>query len=901
MGSRPMGSPPFVIGEPQRAAEEEVAERERRDGRARRGRLKIFFGAAPGVGKTYTMLEAARHARQGGLDVVVGYVEPHGRADIESLLLGLPQLPSRQTTQGGSMRRDLDLDAARRRSPALLLVDELAHSNGPESECGPRHAKRWQDIQELLAARIDVWTTLNVQHLESLNDVVAGITGVRQEETIPDRVFDEADEVELVDLPPTELLARLRAGKVYPGGEAPGGSEQFFREPNLVALRELALRRTADRVDAAARAYGGKERASKPWLARDRFLVAVAPDEQAEQLVRLGKRFADAMDAEWMVVSVETPAMLKLGERARNRRVDVLRLAESLGAETVTLDGPSAAATLSEYAGLRNVTRIVVGEPKRARWWFAFRPSTAIQLMRTPRAFDVSSIAFREPSGPASPEAVVDPRGIAWSSYAAGLPISIACTALAALMFRYFSLTDLVMVYLLGATIAALRLGRGPAAMVAVINTLAFDFMFVPPRYSLAVSNFNYVVTFGVMLAVALIIATLVASVRAQTRVAGARERRTSLLYGMSRELVATRGFEPLTRVAIKHVAETFAGRAAVLLPDEEGRLIHQPAPAGSGSLRDADVSIAQWVFDHDTPAGLGTDTLPGAPAQYLPLRGSGKVLGVLAVEPSHRRRLLLPEQRHLLDTFAGQIALALERAVLADEAERARVSAETESLRNTLLASISHDLRTPLAVIAGASSALNDESTAFDEHSRRLLASSIESKANEMTQIISNVLDLMRLEAGNVVLRRDWQTVDDLIGLALERLKTRLVDHPVQVDLPAELPPVYVDGALMLQVFTNLLENAAKHTPPKTRITIRASAEEAFVRVVVDDTGPGLPGDAERLFEKFQRGRDEGNTGGAGLGLAICRAIVNLHGGRIEAARRAGGGARFTFTLPVA
>ena len=456
-----MGNPPLVIGERQRARDEKVVERERHDGRSRRGRLKIFFGAAPGVGKTYTMLEAARHAREAGLDVVVGCVEPRGRADIEALLQGLPQLqPARRTAQGASPRRDLDLEAARRRSPTLLLVDELAHSNGIESEPppanriesepGPRHAKRWQDIQELLAARIDVWTTLNVQHLESLNDVVAGILGVRQEETIPDRVFDEADEVELIDLPPTELLARLRAGKVYPAGEAPGGSEQFFREPNLVALRELALRRTADRVDAAVRAYGGKE--AKPWLARDRFLVAVAPDEQAEQLVRLGKRFADAMDAEWMVVSVETPAMLRLGEGARNRRVDVLRLAESLGAETVTLDGPSAAAALSEYARLRNVTRIVVGEPRRARWWFDLRPSTAIQLMRAPRSFDVSSIAFRETSGSASPEAAVDSRGIAWSRYAAGLPISIACTALAALMFPYFSLTDLAMIYLLGAT-----------------------------------------------------------------------------------------------------------------------------------------------------------------------------------------------------------------------------------------------------------------------------------------------------------------------------------------------------------------------------------------------------------------------------------------------------------------
>jgi two-component system sensor histidine kinase KdpD len=481
------------------------------------------------------------------------------------------------------------------------------------------------------------------------------------------------------------------------------------------------------------------------------------------------------------------------------------------------------------------------------------------------------------------------------------LPISIACTVLAAFMFPYFSLTDLAMVYLLGATVAALRLGRGPAVMVAVLNTLAFDFLFVPPLYSLAVNNFKYVVTFGVMLAVALIIANLGASVQAQTRVAGARERRTSLLYGMSRELVATRGFDSLTRIAIKHVAETFASRAVVLLPDAQGRLTHPRAAAAAESLRGADLSIAQWVFDHDTPAGLGTDALPGAPAQYLPLRGGDKVLGVLAVEPSHRRRLLLPEQRHLLETFAGQIALALERAGLADEAERARIAAETESLRNTLLASISHDLRTPLAVIAGASSALNDSSTAFDDQSRRLLASSIENKANEMTQIISNVLDLIRLEAGSVVLHRDWQTVDDLVGSALDRLKVQLADHPVQMDLPPELPPVYVDGALMLQVFTNLLENAAKHTPPLTRISISASAAETFVRVVVSDTGPGLPGDPERLFEKFQRGRDEGNIGGAGLGLAICRAIINLHGGRIEAARRPDGGARFTFTLPVA
>jgi two-component system sensor histidine kinase KdpD len=433
-------------------------------------------------------------------------------------------------------------------------------------------------------------------------------------------------------------------------------------------------------------------------------------------------------------------------------------------------------------------------------------------------------------------------------------------------------------------------------------NVVAFDFCFVPPRFTLAVSDFQYVVTFGVMLAVTLIIANLVANVRAQSRVAGARERRTALLYGMSRELAATRSVENLARVAVKHVAESFAGRAVVLVPDANGRL-HQPRGAPiAGSLRAADLSVAQWVFDHNVAAGLGTDTLPASAAQYLPLKGTGNILGVLAVQPTQRRRLLLPEQRHLLETFAAQIALALERAELADEAEASRVAAETEGLRNTLLASISHDLRSPLAVIAGASSALNDPSLSFDPRVRSQLIASIESKAHEMSDLISNVLDLMRFEAGHVALRRDWESIDDLVGSALSRLEPRLADHIVEIEVPADLPEVYVDPSLITQVLTNLLENAAKHTPAGTRVSVSAGLDGEWVRIVVEDDGPGLPeGDAERLFAKFQRGRDEGNTGGAGLGLAICRAIVNAHGGTISAARRTGGGARFEFTLPKA
>jgi len=869
---------------------------------AHRGRLKIFFGAAPGVGKTYTMLAAARAARAARIDLVIGYVESHGRLDTDRLMTDIEQLPLLEVEYRGIMRAEFDLDAALRRHPAIVVVDELAHSNLVGGRPAQRHPKRWQDVEELLVAGIDVWTTVNVQHLESLNDVVASITGVRQRETVPDHVFDQADDVQLIDLPPSDLLSRLKDGKVYEIEHASPATGNYFRGPNLLALRELALRRTADRVNADAGPYKDRAPMAQPWLARDRFLVAIALDDQAEQIIRVGKRFADALDAEWLVVSVETPRMLNLGEAVRNRRIDLLRLAESLGAQTVTLDGPSAAAALIEYAQLRHVTRIVVGAPRRFGRSALFRPSTVDKLLRADGGFDVSVIA-RRAAAPVKPLASETPSaaGSNWAAYLSAMGISGACTVVAALMYPYFAQTNLVMVYLLGATCAALKLGRGPASAVALANVLAFDFFFVPPRFSFEVADFEYVVTFGVMLAVALIIATLVASVRAQTRVAGARERRTALLYAMSRELVSTRNLEDLAPVAVKHVAETFASRAVVLVPDEKGRLQYPQSTPTQGSLLGASLPVAQWVYDTGAPAGLGTDTLPATPGQYLPLKASRHVLGVLVVEPTQRRRLLLPEQRHLLETFAAQIALAFERARLQEAAEQAHVTAETEGLRNTLLASISHDLRTPLAVITSASSALGDPSSSFDSDARRSLSAQIEVKSKEMAEIISNVLDLMRLESGQFSLRCESVMIEDLVSTSLQRLSSRLREHPVAVHLPAGLPAVQVDSSLVLQVFTNLLENAAKYTPVGTPITVAAAVENPFLRIMIDDTGPGLPaGDVERLFAKFHRGRDESSAGGAGLGLSICRAIVSAHGGRIEASQPPGGGARFSFTLPL-
>lgn len=876
------------------------------EARTGRGKLRIFFGASAGVGKTYSMLEAARGLRAAGGDIVIGYVEPHGRVETERLLEGMEQLPTLAVNYRGALRREFDLDAGLKRRPAILVVDELAHSNLIEGDPPPRHAKRWQDIEEVLEQGVSVWTTVNVQHIESLNDLVAQITGVRQRETIPDRIFDEADEIELIDLPPDDLIARLKAGKIYVPEQAAAAIERFFCKPNLIALRELALRRVADRVDAAARASALVDRTSRAWMARDRVLVAIGPDEQAEQVVRAGKRIADGLDAQWTVVYVETPDLLRLTAIERNRRIDLLRLAESLGAETVTLGGPSAAQALLEYARTRNATRLVIGAPKRRGWRAWLRPSTTTELVRGARGFDVITIgAVDDGRASSAPRSATSAEvGLAapihWNRYAWALATSAIATAIAFAMFPYFELANIVMAYVLASTIAAVRFGRGPAVTAAVVNVLAFDFCFVPPRFTFSVADVQYVVTFAVMLIVAVTIANLMASVRQQTRVAGARERRTALLYAMSRELAATRGVSNMARIAVRHVAEVFDCKAVVLLQDANGRLRYPQEAPIEPSFRKADLSIAQWVVDHGKRAGLGSDTLPAAPALYVPLSDQRQRLGVLAVLPENRRRILLPEQRHLLETFAGQLGLAMERARLADTAETARVAAETESLRNTLLASISHDLRAPLAVIAGASSTLAERGRDLDEQTCTSLARSIETKSREMADLVSNVLDLMRFESGQIALRREWETLDDLIGSALNRTAERLRAHSVEIAMPSDLPPVHVDASLIVQTFVNLLDNVAKYTPPATGVRISAQADDDLVRVTVDDDGPGLPpADRDRLFDKFQRGRDEGAVVGAGLGLAICRAIVRAHGGEIKAADRPGGGARFQFTLP--
>ncbi len=864
--------------------------------RGARGRLKIFFGAAAGVGKTYAMLEAARAQRGAGVDVVVGWIDTHGRAETEALLPGLERLPPRAVESRGARLEDLDLDAALARRPMILLVDELAHTNAP----GARHAKRWQDVVELLAAGIHVWTTLNVQHLESLNDVVAQITGVSVRETVPDSVFAEADSVELVDLSPEDLLHRLGEGKVWVPDLAAQAVAHFFREGNLIALRELALRRTADRVDAQMRGYMRAHAVPQTWPVTERLLVAVGPSPYSMRLIRAAKRLADRLNAEWIAVYVETPAMLRLRPEARDRIAQHLRLAEQLGAETLTLSGIRMSDEILACARARNVTKIVVGKPARPAWRRLLKGSMIDALVEGSGDIDVYVIRGAPDQPP--PARVVAARGQPpnWAGYVAAGAVVAGCTLVAWIGFGRFEPGNLVMLYLLGVVAVAVRFGRGPSVLASVLSVAAFDFFFVRPYLSFAVSDTQYLITFAVMLTVALVISGLTATIRSRAEAARAREQRTNALYRLSRELARTRAVDDLLRIASRQIAELFPGQVAVLLPDGSDRLGIRAADP-PGFQQDANErAVAQWAYSHNQLAGRGTATLGGARAMYVPLAASQGPVGVLAVSPADPGALDAPEQLHLLETLASQTALAIERAVLAERAQEAQVTIQTEQLRNSLLSAVSHDLRTPLAGIRGAASSLVESGARLDASAREGLAESIADQAERLDRLLGNLLSMTRLEAGAIEPKKEWQPLEEVVGSALARLAVPLRDRPVHVALPPELPLVPIDALLVEQVLINLLENALRYTPPGSPLEVTAEAQPALVTVEVADRGPGLaPHETERVFEKFRRGGVERGDG-AGLGLTICRGFIEAHGGHIWAENRPGGGARFRFTLPI-
>ena len=864
------------------------------EARSRRGRLKVFLGASPGVGKTFSMLEAARATKADGLDVVIGIVETHGRAETARLVEGLDVLPRQKVEYRGTRLEEFDLDAAIARRPALLLVDELAHTNAP----GSRHAKRWQDVDELLKRGISVYTTLNVQHIESLNDVVAQITGVQVRETLPDSVLELADEIELVDVTADVLQQRLREGKVYVPEQASRAIEQFFRKGNLIALRELALRRTAERVDAQMRGYMAERGIRETWAATERLLVCIGPSRTAVRLVRATRRMAARLHAEWVALHVETPRDQRLSPADREEVLRALELAELLGGRTVTVSGQSVADEILAYAQAHNVNRIVVGKPERSRWRDWIQGSLLNALVRRSGAIEVLAITGEEDGEPSRAPLA---RPSTWGEYAAAAAITLVPTAIGLLLRASgaeLATIDAAMVYLLGVVVVASRYREGPAVFASLVSIALFDFCFVPPYYTFSVGDARYGLTFVVMFLVALVMGNLTGRIRSQSEASRERERRTATLYAMSRDLTSARTREELITATLKNLRETFGADVALLLPDDSGRL--RPAEPSPYPLDDREMGVAQWTHDQRQAAGHGTRTLPAAVALYVPLAVSDRSVGVIGIQPSERHQFRDPARRRLLEALAGLAAIGFERGMLVERSRRTEIAVEAERLRTALLSSLSHDMRTPLAAIEGAASTLLQEAGPSDEETRRELAGTIVQESQRMSRLVANLLDMIRVETGALEVQKEWQLLSDVAGVAMLRTEAQLVGRQVTTDFPSDLPLVPVDEVLLEQVFVNLLENAAKYTPAGSPIELSATAGGQEVVVSVADRGPGVPaGEEERVFEKFQRAGSSTGTG-VGLGLTICRGIVVAHGGRIWVERRPGGGALFRFTIPI-
>ncbi|MBN9160458.1 MAG: two-component system sensor histidine kinase KdbD [Myxococcales bacterium 68-20] len=872
-----------------------LAEVRREEERAARGRLTVFFGSAPGVGKTYAMLESARLEREEGRDVVVGIVETHGRYDTGALLLGLEILPRRKTEHKGVRLEELDLDAALARRPGLILVDELAHTNAP----GSRHAKRWQDIEELLASGLDVYTTLNVQHLESQSDVIAQITQVIVRETVPDSVFEGADDVRLIDLPIDELLERLREGKVYVSEQAELARERFFREGNLIALRELALRLTAQRVDAQMREYREKHGIDRTWAAAERVLVCVSPSPASERVIRGARRLAAGLHADFIAAYVETPASLRLSATDRRRIAEHLRLAQSLGAETVTLSSADSAEEVTRFARSRNVTRIVVGKPTHARWRDRLRPSFLDQLVRLTDDIEVHVLTGESAVGSRPPASQRHAsRRFELAGFVAAPAVVAATTGAGSFMFASAQLADVVMVYLLAVVLVSLRWGLWPSLLAAVLSVFTLDYFFIPPLNTFAVSDVSHVVTFAVMFIVAAVISGLTKRVRDQAEASREREIRTASLYSLSGALALAKTTADVADAGTKHVHDVFGARACVLVVGLDGHLAQQGGgTACSFDVDEKELAVAEWTRQHGRPAGAGTDTLPASVGSYVPLEASSSRIGVLGIRQPHGGGLDHQRTQHL-QAFARQIAGALERTRLAERAQQAQLRIEAEQLRNSLLSSVSHDLRTPLAVITGTASTLLE--TKVEPPVQRELTEAILTEAERLNRLVRNLLDMTRLEAGAVEVKKEWQPLEEAVGAALERTTSVLGSRPVTTDVPADLPLVPYDSILLQQVLVNLLENAAKYTHASTPITVSARLRDDGVEVIVADEGPGLaPGEETRIFEKFYRA-EKGRGGGVGLGLTICNGIITAHGGKIWAVSGDRGGVAFHFTLPI-
>ncbi len=882
--NRPRPSPDALLERAQREA---------------KGRLKIFLGAAPGVGKTYEMLSSARVRLAEGVDVVGGVVETHGRQETEALLHELEVIPARAIDYKGRLLEEIDLDALLARRPALALVDELAHTNAP----GSRHPKRYLDVIELLDAGIDVYTTVNIQHIESLNDVVAQITRIRVRETVPDSIVDRADEIELVDITPEDLIERLQAGKVYVPAMARRAIRHYFSPGNLTALRELALRRTAQRVDEQLLSHMQAHAIRGPWPAGARVLVCVSEDPRCAGLIRHARRLADHLHATWTALYVETSRHHRLTDAERDLIAACLRLADRLGGEALTHPGADVAGEVLAYARAHNITHIVIGKSKRSRWFELVHSSVVHDLIRGAGEISVLVMAGgdEEPLR-ASPAAARDRREpLSVAPYAIATGTVAIAIGVAVMLQQYLHITSVAMVLLSAVVFVSARQGLWPSLLASGLAFLAFNYLFIEPLYTFTIAEpENYVALFFFLISAAFV-GNLAARTRTEMLIARRRARVTGQLHSFSQKLAGIAELDDLLWATAYQVASMLNVHVVLLLPEEDRVVVRAGFPP-EDQLDEADIAAAKWSWEHDQPAGRGAETLPGGQWLFLPLRTARGAVGVIGIDRNEPGLLVSPEERRLLDALLDQAAVAIERIHLAERADQAQIEARTERMRSALLSSISHDLRTPLASILGAATSLRTFGESYDKASRADLIATIEDEAERLDRFVSNLLDVTRLEAGRLDIRKELNDVEEVVGSALQRAGKVLAGHRVEVDLSLDLPMLELDGVLLEQALFNLLDNAAKYAPLGSTVSVRAWRQEGDIVIEVSDEGPGIPlDDLERVFDKFYRSPiADRKRAGTGLGLAISRGFVEAMGGRLAAGNRTErSGAVFTMIFP--
>ncbi|MGY4306639.1 two-component system sensor histidine kinase KdpD [Bradyrhizobium sp. USDA 4369] len=885
----------------QRPSPEALLEAARRED-SPAGKLKIFVGAAPGVGKTYEMLSSAHAKLKAGIDVVIGFVETHGRAETEALVRGLEVIPRKRIVYRDQVIEEMDLDAVIARRPKLAIVDELAHTNA----AGSRHPKRYLDVEELLSHGIDVYTAVNVQHIESLNDVVAQITHVRVRETVPDSILDRADAIELIDLTPDDLIQRLKEGKVYVPKQAERALEHYFSPGNLTALRELALRRTAERVDEQLLTHMQANAIAGPWAAGERILVCVSEDPRAAGLVRYTKRLADRVHAPWTAVTIETRRNLQLSDKERDRLADTLRLAETLGGEALTIPGVGRriADDLIGFAQANNVTQIVIGKSQRSRLFEIIRGSVVHDLVRRAGNISIHVIPGEESTEPASPSVQMRARSepMRPKPYVMALLITAAGLGLAELIQPFFGIENVDLVFLTAVVGVAARYGLWPSLLASVVASLCYNFFFLPPLYTFTITDPTNVAAFFFFMLIALLVSNVAARVRVQADTATQRIRTTEQLYAFSRKLAGTATLDDVLWATAYQAALMLKVRVVLLLP-QNGKLTVMAGYPPEDQLDDADLAAASWAWSNDRVAGRGSDTLPGAKRLFLPMRTGRGSIGVIGIDDDRTGPLLTPDQRRLLDALVDQGALAIERVLLVEDMDKVKRTMEQDRLRSALLTSISHDLKTPLASVLGAASTMRDLATRLTDREKLDLLATVIDESERLNRFIANLLDMTKLESGAIKPNTALHDLSEIAGSALRRASKILAGHQVSLELAADLPMVEVDAVLFEQVLFNLLDNAAKYAPADTSIAIRAARDANWVVLDVRDEGDGIPAaEIEHVFDKFYRvQKGDQVRPGTGLGLAISRGFIEAMHGRIFAGNRTDRrGAILTIRLPV-